>query len=129
MLFCPQCAMEYPDDVAICPDCRRRLVKKRTRRSFGAAVAPDDSWISICRVSADLDADAIRGLLDSGNIPSMIMSAAFQTDSKRAVSRNAKEASLSRGDIVMVPREFRQEARILLETMLGEDFDGFDAQA
>jgi hypothetical protein len=28
----------------------------------------------------------------------------------------------------MVPREFRQEARVLLETMLGEDFEDAGAQ-
>jgi hypothetical protein len=129
MLFCPQCAMEYTDDVVVCPDCSKRLVKKRELLGSGAAVAPDDSWISVCRVLPDLDADAIQGLLDSGNIPSMIMSAAFQPFSGKAVRRTSKGASLSIGDIVMVPREFRQEARILLETMLGENFDGLDVQA
>lgn len=129
MLFCPQCAMEYPDDVVVCPDCRKRLVKKRAGSMAGAAVAPDDSWISICRISASVDADAVQGLLNSGNIPSMIMSDAFQPPPARPIRRKVRGASLFAGEVVMVPREFREEARILLETMLGEDFDGLDAQA
>jgi len=129
MLRCPHCSMEYPDDVVVCPECRKPLVKKRSRVGSGAAVAPDDSWISVCRVSPDLDAEAVQGLLDSGNIPSMIMSDAFQRVAAKSHSRTTKGAAPSPGDVVMVPREFRQEARILLETMLGEDFDSLDAQA
>lgn len=129
MLRCPRCSMEYPDDVAVCPECRKPLVRKRSRSGSGAAVAPDDSWISVCRVSPDMDAEAVQGLLDSGNIPSMIMSDAFQKVASRGLSRGAKGAAPLPGEVVMVPREFRQEARILLETMLGEDFDNLDAQA
>ena len=129
MLFCPQCATEYPDDVVVCPECRLALVSKRPVSMVGAAEAPDDSWISVCRISETVDADAVRGLLNSGNIPSMIMSDAFQPSIPRPTRRTGKGASLYTGEVVMVPREFREEARILLETMLGEDFDGLDAQA
>ena len=130
MPFCPECALEYTDDVAVCPECHSRLVPRLSRTAGSAAVVPDDSWISVCQVADGADADAIQGLLDSGNIPSMITSAAFdRPDKKDANNKSADEQLLSADvDIVMVPREFRQEARVLLETMLGEDFEDAGAQ-
>ncbi len=127
MPFCPQCAFEYGADVLVCPECNVTLVD-RLPSAFGpAAMTPDDSWVGLCRIGYRLPGQTVRGLLDSNNIPSMVMSSAFQP-SAGGVSRLAKQpAGAGESEIVMVPREFHEEAELLLSAVLGGEFEALDA--
>jgi hypothetical protein len=68
----------------------------------------------------------VRGLLDSNNIPSIAMSSAFQPLGQPLgmVAEVGKRPTDS--EIVMVPREFQEEAELLLSAVLGEDFEMLD---
>ena len=62
-----------------------------------------------------------RGTLDSNNIPSVILSSSF-TRAGEAVDGHVPLVPPSEeGRFIMVPREFRSEAQIVLETILGDD--------
>jgi hypothetical protein len=69
----------------------------------------------------------VRGLLDSNNIPSIVMSSAFQPLSRSVGWPAPSGGENADSEIVMVPREFHQEAELLLSAVLGEDFDMLDA--
>ena len=121
MPYCPSCRYEFKPNVSVCPDCNEQLVPELAKPS--GASQPDDSWIGICRVSGGYKGDLARGALDSNNIPSMVMSSSFN-------SIGTGDAHLGKvltpGDIVMVPREFKDEATLILEAVLGEDFQSVD---
>lgn len=126
MGFCPSCKYEYQPGVNVCPDCNEELVSHLPASSpTSAAVQPDDSWIGVCRVSGVTRAGLAKGALDSNNIPSIVMSSQFRAYG----SDPMLQASLTQGndDILMVPREYADEAELILEAILGEDFDRIDA--
>ena len=124
MPFCPDCSMEFGADVTICPDCHTQLVAQLQARRHGAAITPDGSWVAICRIAGAADARKVRDFLDSNNIPSMTLSSAFQHGTGAQLSK-----ADGTGDVIAVPREFGQEARILLEALLDEKLGDADALA
>ncbi len=123
MPFCPQCSYEYPGDALVCPECGVVLVDHLAKTISPAATKPDDSWIGICRVGGLMSSQMIRGLLDSNNIPSIEMSSAFQALDRSVNWPGPSENDAVDNEIVMVPREFHQEAELLLAAILGEDFE------
>lgn len=123
MPFCPDCAFEYEKDVQVCPVCRVALVERMPTTGGPAATAPDDSWVRVCKLDDQLTSDMIRGLMDSNNIPSMTISEAFQAPVKHTKTTTGAEKKTAEPEIVMVPREFRQEAQLLLTAILGEGYD------
>jgi len=126
MGFCPKCRFEYQPGVNVCPDCDEPLVSHLPMSTMSAAVRPDDSWVGVCRVADHNHTGLAKGALDSNNIPSIVMSSQF---SSYDGGRNLQSALTSgHGDILMVPREYVQEAELILEAVLGEDFDRYDAQ-
>ena len=124
MPYCPECAFEYDSSMQICPECKVGLVDQMPG---AAAVSPDDSWIRVCQIDKDLTSQLVRGLLESNNIPSIVMSSAFQPLPNGIGWISG--AKPSRGDrhYLMVPREFRQEVELLLSAVLGDDFEALDA--
>ena len=121
MPFCPDCKYEYLPNVTVCPDCNKSLVPELPKPS--SATRPDDSWIGICRIHGGIKGELARGALDSNNIPSMVMSSSFG-----AIGTGDAHLGkvLTPGEIVMVPREFREEATLILEAVLGEDFQAVE---
>ena len=111
--------------VTICPDCQLALVESRPS-SVRAAVTPDDSWIEVCGVKENDRAQAAKLALDSGNIPSMLVSSRFLTSQSTPDSDLKDDANEL--TIIMVPREFRDEAEAIVESTLGDDFIPFDEQ-
>jgi hypothetical protein len=123
--FCPECAFEYDSSMLVCPECRVSLVEQLPNSS-GAAVSPDDSWVRVCVINDDLTSEMVRNLLDTNNIPSIIMSTAFQPigDGKGWIV--GSKPGIRKGDYLMVPREFRQDVEMLLSAVLGRDFETID---
>lgn len=126
MPFCPKCAFEYSDDTGLCPECGVQLVQKPPGMGGTAASSLDNSWVAVCRVHDGLSKEMIRDLLDSNNIPSMVTSSAFQPLGNGTGWMTARRSKNSSRDIVMVPREFRDEAELMLSAILGDDFELMD---
>ncbi|MEW5796733.1 MAG: hypothetical protein AB1772_10290 [Candidatus Zixiibacteriota bacterium] len=125
MPYCPECAFEYGRSILVCPECKISLVDQLP--GGAAAVSPDDSWIRICQIGSDLTSQVVRGLLETNNIPSIVMSSAFQPLANGVGWVAGGGNSTDGGHYLMVPREFRQEVELLLSAVLGDDFEALDA--
>jgi len=124
--FCPECSFEYSDDFILCPECGTKLVEKLPTEGRIAAMSLDNSWVAVCRVHDGLSKEMIRGLLDSNNIPSMVTSSVFQPLGNGAGWAARRKSQESDKEVVMVPREFKDEAELMLTAILGDDFKLMD---
>jgi len=122
MAVCPKCRYEYQPQITVCPDCQERLVAGIAPAVQAAAVTPDDSWVVVGNVGNEYQSDMAKGSLDSGNIPSVILSSNFSAYGRGVGFANPPVLSTNEGIVVMVPREFKEEATLLLEGVLGEGF-------
>jgi hypothetical protein len=118
MAWCPACGYEFADATLICPDCNVSLDEMPANLSSGA-VSPDASWVEVARLSGNLTFELAKSSLDQNNIPSMIISSNFGAVTIVARKKRPKGPE---DRIVLVPREFREEAAILLQTTLGDSF-------
>ncbi len=92
------------------------------------AFKPDDSWVGICRIIGEMEQGLAKGALDTNNIPSMLISSAFTTlGGGSGVAMRAGFSGKTGGDVILVPREFREDAEVILEAILGDDFNKMDA--
>lgn len=128
MPFCPKCKYEYTFGVNVCPDCDEPLVDRLPEATSTAAVIPDDSWVGVCTVTGSVETGLAKGALDSNNIPSIVMSPKFYTQHSIGALLSGLSPSGGRADILMVPREFSDEAHLILEAVLGDDFDSLDSK-
>lgn len=120
MLYCPNCKYEFDQAILVCPNCDERLVLKLSDR-LAPAVSPDDSWVLVGGVNNETQSKVARGSLDSSNIPSVFLPSRLDTD---GAPENLPVKSLGlvdTADLILVPREFGDEARVLLEAVLGEE--------
>lgn len=120
MAFCPKCKYEYETGVFVCPDCNEALVDELPREKSSAMV-PDESWVPVGQVASQMKSEMAKGALDSNNIPSMILSSTFGAFGKGMDFHSGLAHSHAGGSVIMVPREFRHQAAIVLEAVLGED--------
>lgn len=126
MPYCSRCDYEFPAGMQICPDCHIPLLSSRPVIS-GAAVVPDDSWVRVCGVRGQARAEKAKGALDSSNIPSVLMSASFRTHGEN-LGLGERMFGIDQGAaIILVPREYREEALYVIESILGDD--SFSAEA
>jgi len=121
MSFCPKCRYEYENDILECPDCRIELIDQLPSSVVSAAVSPDESWIPAGLVNSQIKSDLAKGALDSNNIPSVIISSVFNAYGKGLDFSSSISLSSSEGNIVLVPKEFKEEALFILEAVLGDD--------
>lgn len=122
MPFCPKCKYEYRVDVNVCPDCNEMLVSAPPAAgpSAGpAAITPDDSWVSVASVQTELIAEMARGALESNNIPSVIVSSSFGAYGSGGDASAMLQGVGGGSRLVMVPREFKPEAEMILKAVLG----------
>lgn len=118
--ICMNCKYEYRDGIAICPDCNEPLVQAVAPKT--GATSPDTSWVAVCDVPSDLNSSLARGALESRNIPSIVMSSTFKAFGPDAKYVSQLMNSRAETNVIMVPREFAEEATQVLEAILGDDF-------
>ncbi len=109
----------------ICSDCNVTLVEKLPRGA-GAAVTPDQSWVVMGQVASQMKSDMAKGSLDSNNIPSVILSSSFNAFGKGMDLQSGLMHSGAEGNIIMVPREYQEDAFFILEAVLGDDLMELD---
>ena len=103
----------------MCPDCNMRLVDELPSHAQ-AAVSPDTSWVVMGQVASTMKSEMAKGTLDSNNIPSVILSSSFNIAGK-GFGDAASLLHIGGGNVIMVPREFEEDALLILEAVLGED--------
>ncbi len=121
MPYCPQCRYEYEVGVLVCPDCNRPLVDQLPPE-VTAAESPDDSWVVVGKVASQVKAEMAREALDSSQVPSVVLSSTFGAYGRGLDFQFGVGNSDASGNVIMVPREYREEALVVLEAILGEDF-------
>ena len=104
----------------VCPDCNVTLVDTLPERGT-AAVSPDRSWVVMGQVASQMKSEMAKGSLDSNNIPSVILSAGMSGPQRGSDHAGNLFHAGALGNVIMVPREFREDALIILEAVLGED--------
>lgn len=104
----------------VCPDCNKELVDQLNAGAV-AARTPDDSWVIVGGFINSRSTEVAKGSLDSNNIPSMILPASFDHSGLNAMMRARKAVAVKGSNVIMVPREFEDEAVLLLEMILGDD--------
>ena len=129
MPYCPNCKFEYHAGMLVCPDCDIPLVDRLIGSHAGAAIMPDDGWVGVCSLSSNAMSRLVKGALDSSNIPSVIAPAVFETlENDVQFTAGKIIGSVGKTTTVLVPREFQEEACIILEAVLGDEYIGDDAR-
>ena len=105
----------------MCPDCNERLVDHLPVNS--AAMVPDRSWVSVCRLPSQLKTAMAKGALDSSNIPSIVMSSSFTALGQGSDMPSGMMQPSLETNVLMVPKEFHQEADLILQAILGDEYD------
>ena len=127
MAYCPKCNAEFDDECKVCPECGDILAEQLPVAS-GAAVATDFYWTQICGVRSEARAESAKEALDSSNIPSVIMSSRFASRNRHQLVTSFPGLEATDFSIVMVPKEFREEAEMVVEAALGDDWIPLDAR-
>jgi hypothetical protein len=126
MAFCSNCKYEYQPGIQICPDCGDMLIEG-TPATGGAAYPPDDSWVKICGVFSGVKSEVALGALETSNIPSTLISSAFGAFGRGEAVKTGSSHIRKDLNFILVPREFREEAEMVLEAVLGEDYIEIDS--
>jgi len=122
MALCPNCQSDLPAETIVCPDCRQSVMKN-SEMSKPVASAPDDSWVAVASIRGARLGEKARSALDASNIPSILMPGSFArisvsfSNAPQAVEKSAHY----REKLLMVPRDFKFEARILVRSVLKKD--------
>lgn len=127
MPFCPKCKYVFQNGIGICPDCDEALVEY-SLSGQGAAMAPDDSWMVVGGVVSHDQTRVAKGSLDSSNIPSMVLPSKFAAFGNVKLQAPSDTNSPDEGSLIMVPREFHEEALAILEAVLGDELYGGKAE-
>ena len=120
MSYCPSCRYEYRPEVTNCPDCNVPLVEA-IPASGSAAISPDDSWVVVGKIASQMKSEMAKGSLDSQNIPSVVLSSTLGAHGKGVDFVSRMAVSDTEGNVIMVPREYQEDATIILEAILGDD--------
>ena len=127
MPFCPKCKYVFQNGIGICPDCDEPLVEHSTKGG-GAAVMPDDSWLVVGGVVSHDQTRVAKGSLDSSNIPSMVLPSKFAAFGGESPNPPIDANIPDEGSLILVPREFHDEALAILEAVLGDELYGDQAE-
>ena len=97
-----------------------RRFHQQIPENFAPAVSPDDSWVLVGGVSSEAKAKVARGSLDSNNIPSVFLPSKLETGAKPREIEIDPALKESGADLILVPKEFGVEARLVLQAVLGD---------
>lgn len=123
MPFCPKCEYEYNTGVKTCPDCNEELVATLDKPYKHPVAQPvDDSWRAVCVVAGGMKTQMAKGALDSGNIPSTVISRNFTAYGGTSEGQGSLADMLGDGNLILVPKEFFDDAQLMLQGVLGDDF-------
>ena len=123
MPFCPECEYEYNPGVRTCPDCNKELVAELDKTYKHPVAQPvDDSWRAVCAVAGGMKTQMAKGALDSSNIPSTVISRGFTAYGGHTEGQGSLADMLGDGNLILVPKEFFEDAQIMLQGVLGDDF-------
>jgi len=122
MPFCPRCKCEYDVSVLVCPECHEVLGEQPDKAKGRAAISPDDSWVVVGGVDRGYETETARNSLDTHNIPSVLISPILHIPPTGLMVPHKIDGETGEARLIMVPREFQEEAIGLLRTVLGEDF-------
>jgi len=107
MPYCPACRTEYEEGSKKCSDCGGDLAAGAMPETPSIAGASDEKWESLLRVRREDNAEIIRGLLESADIPCEVI------DKMAAQMPLPVSTTLSRFEI-WVPEARANEARNVL---------------
>ena len=127
MPFCPKCKYVFQNGIGICPDCDEPLVE-HSLSGGGAAMTPDDSWVVVGGVVSHDKTRVAKGSLDSSNIPSMVLPSKFAAFGSEKPPQPIDASAPEKGSLIMVPREFHEDALAILEAVLGDELYGGHAE-
>ena len=119
MVICPNCNSDFQIDLVICPDCNNELIVQ-LEATRPVAEAPDDSWVVVGKLSGTKSMEQAQRIMDSSNIPSVMIPATFEKPFK-APSDDDRLFELSALDdekLMMVPRDFKNEAKLIMRSFL-----------
>lgn len=123
MVYCPNCHSDQPAELLVCPECNHELVEN-SGSSQPVAEIPDDSWLVVANIKGRRLAERVKNILDSNNVPSMIVPQSFASPFKTPISTDgAVEISgVDDEKLIMVPREYKEEAEIIVKNILKKEF-------
>jgi hypothetical protein len=84
--------------------------------------------VVVGKIASQLLSEMAKGSLDSQNIPSVVLSSTFGAFGKNA-EFGSSLLSDGGGNVIMVPREYHEDAALILESILGDDLIFPDARA
>lgn len=124
MKYCYSCHLTTPGDLLFCPECRVELVEIDIPKSSGAT-SPDDSWVIVGGVKDNKKIESAKGGLDFNNIPSVFLPAFDNHGLEVFIDTPFSEKS-DQPKIIMVPREFKDEAMLVLREIVGDALEKFE---
>jgi hypothetical protein len=90
-------------------------------RTFAPAVSPDDSWVLIGGVTGKATSKVAQGSLNSNNIPSVFLPSAAGDSQDQEVPQGESVMPESQANLILVPKEFGDEAKLVLRAVLGDE--------
>ena len=108
MAFCPECIIEYGNDVSECPRCGEDLVEKLPE-------SYDKDWVKFDKMPGTIYAEMVKGALEDQGIPCMLrrdfLSTAYGTFGTDPINNS----------ILLVPRARYAEAEDIVNSMFSGD--------
>jgi hypothetical protein len=108
MPFCPKCKYEYREGIKMCPDCDLPL-KAHLHEEEPEPEYNDEALMTLVRVYDRLEADIMKGVLESAGIPCYIQSDVSVATRAAVVLRN-------RGYTIIVQESRYQDAMSALQS-------------
>lgn len=122
MAYCSNCNFDYKTNVCECPDCNSPLVHIEDSSS-SVATYPDDSWVVIAGISNGFSREIVKGTLQSSNIPSMFINSSSKEEISQISTMVNQSLEGVEGNLIIVPREFKDEAALIISGILGDNFN------